>query len=45
MIEVNKTTAEGKFLYINIKGFKDEAEHEQLFQKIKKLVEQNYDSN
>ena len=39
MIEVNKTTAEGKFRYININGFKDEAEHELVFQRVRQLIE------
>jgi len=38
MIKVSKTNAMGKFLYINLHGFKDEQEQERLYQKIKLLT-------
>ena len=38
MIKVSKTKAMGKFLYINLSGFKDEDEQELLYKKIQQLI-------
>ncbi|UVF62263.1 hypothetical protein [Nitrososphaeria virus YSH_1032793] len=38
MIQVSKTKAEGKYLYINLHGFKDEIEQEVYFKKIQQLL-------
>ena len=39
MAKVAKTLAAGKFRYINVLDIESDDEHENLFQKIKKLVE------
>ena len=41
MIKVSKTKAEGKFLYLNLMGFKDEAEQNIWFEKIKQYIKEN----
>ena len=38
MIKVSKTAAEGKHLYINLHGFKDEIEQDVIYKKIQDLV-------
>ena len=38
MIKVSKTKAMGKFLYINLDGFKDENEQELYYKKIQQLI-------
>lgn len=38
MIEVHKTKAKGKFLYINLHGFSDEVQQDLIFKKIQKLI-------
>lgn len=40
MAKVSKTIVEGKFRYINVLDIITDEEHEKLFQKIKKLVEE-----
>lgn len=41
MIKVSKTKAEGKFLYLNLMGFKDETEQNVWFEKIKQYIKEN----
>jgi hypothetical protein len=43
MIKISKTKAEGKFLYINIHGFRDDAECDLVYKKIRDgvILEQN----
>jgi len=41
MAKVSKTLAMGKYRYINILDIESDEEHEMLFQKIKKLVEES----
>lgn len=40
MTRVSKTRAEGRFRYINVLDIKSDEELERLYQKIKKLVEE-----
>ncbi len=40
MIKVFKTKAEGKYLYINLHGFKNEQEWDLMYKKINALVHQ-----
>jgi|DEB0MinimDraft_10_1074344.scaffolds.fasta_scaffold419993_1 hypothetical protein len=35
MIKISKTKADGKFLYINIHGFRDDAECDLVYKKIR----------
>jgi len=41
MIKVFKTFVKGKFFYLNVHGFKDEAELEIYFQKFKRLLKES----
>jgi len=41
-IKVSKTDARGKYLYINLSGFRDKAQRQIVFEKIEQLVK---DSN
>lgn len=41
MIKVSKTKAEGKHLYINLHGFKDEIDWDIMYKKIYRLVNEN----
>jgi len=38
MIKVSKTKAEDRFLYINLHGFRDEADWDLIYKKIQDLV-------
>ena len=41
MIKVHKTKASGKYLYINLHGFRDEIEQDIVYQKIKRLLKES----
>ena len=38
MIKVSKTKAEDRFLYINLHGFRDEAEWDLMYKKIQDII-------
>lgn len=38
MIKVNKTIVEGKHLYINLHGFRDEVHLDTIYNKIRELI-------
>jgi len=39
-IKVSKTLADGKFMYINLHGFKDQEEQDKIFKQIQVLLKE-----